>query len=167
MEALELADTERAAFKEYEEAMSRLAEDDAMRLQAPPRNPILASFDLEPEAYVLRVVEKVPSTALQDALLVLPFSNVVSLMGYLNIWAQNVSILVFWGPTLLLLHLSGLEYRSCVPLNFLSTQNSSSSNRSQSNYANFPDSFTQTSTRGSSAAKEQDWVQSGCFAVHP
>lgn len=90
MEAIELADSERAAFHEYEEAMSRLSEDDAMRLQPPPRNPVLAAYDLEPDAYVLRVVEKVQSTALQDALLVLPFGKVVSLMGYLNLWAQKV-----------------------------------------------------------------------------
>jgi len=91
MEALDLADTERETFREYEEAMSRLSENDAMRLQPPPRNPVLAAYDMEPEAWVLRVVEKVSSTALQDALLVLPFGKVVSLMVYLNIWAQKVT----------------------------------------------------------------------------
>lgn len=90
MEALELADNERETFKEYEEAMVKLSEDDAMRLQPPPRNPVLAAYDLEPEAYVLRVVEKIPSTALHDALLVLPFNKVVSLMAYLNLWAEKV-----------------------------------------------------------------------------
>ncbi|KAF8165445.1 WD-repeat-containing protein [Crassisporium funariophilum] len=89
MEALDLADTERETFREYEDAMSRLSENDAMRLQPPPRNPVLAAYDMEPEAYVLRVVEKVQNTALQDALLVLPFGKVVSLMVYLNIWAQK------------------------------------------------------------------------------
>ncbi|KAJ7904416.1 WD-repeat-containing protein [Mycena olivaceomarginata] len=88
MEALDLADAERAVFREYEEAMSRLGPD-AMRLAPPPRNAVLAAYDLEPEAWVLRVVERVQSTALQDALLVLPFGKVVSLMGYLNIWAQR------------------------------------------------------------------------------
>lgn len=92
IEAIDLADGEREAFREYEEAMSRLPDDDAMRLQPPARNPVLAAYDLEPEAYVLRVVEKVQSTALQDALLVLPFVKVVSLMGYLNIWAQRVNL---------------------------------------------------------------------------
>ncbi|PBL02509.1 WD-repeat-containing protein [Armillaria gallica] len=89
MEALTLADEERQVFQEYEDAMARLSKDDAMRLQPPPRNPILAAYDLDPEAYVLRVVEKVQSTSLQDALLVLPFGKVVSLMNYLNIWAQK------------------------------------------------------------------------------
>ncbi|KAE9410369.1 WD40 repeat-like protein [Gymnopus androsaceus JB14] len=75
MEALDLADAERTVFREYEEAMSRLPEDDAMRLQPPPRNPVLAAYDMEPETYVLKVVEKVQSTALHDALLALPFGK--------------------------------------------------------------------------------------------
>ncbi|PFH51427.1 hypothetical protein AMATHDRAFT_74976 [Amanita thiersii Skay4041] len=89
MEALDLADNERAAFTEYEQAVSKLSEKDALRLQPPPRNPVLAAYDLDPESYVLRVIEKVPNTALHDALLVLPFQKVVSLMNYLNIWAQK------------------------------------------------------------------------------
>ena len=91
MEALDLADKELEVFRDYEETMSRMSASDAMRLQPPPRNPILAAYDLKPEAYVLMVVEKVQSTALQDALLVLPFGQVISLMAYLNIWAQKVS----------------------------------------------------------------------------
>ena len=91
MEALELADNERETFREYDEAMARLPADDAMRLQPPPRNPVLAAYELEPEAYVLKVVSQVQSTALHDALLVLPFGKIVSLMGYLNMWAAKVS----------------------------------------------------------------------------
>ncbi|KAF8897438.1 WD40-repeat-containing domain protein [Infundibulicybe gibba] len=89
IEAIDLADTEIAIFQEYKTSISQLSEDDAMRLQAPPRNPVLAAYDLEPEGYVLKTVEKVQSAALQDALLVLPFGKVVSLMDYLNIWAQK------------------------------------------------------------------------------
>jgi hypothetical protein len=90
MEALDMADKERETFRDYEETLARLSETDALRMQPPARNPILAAYDLDPEAYVLTVVAKVPSTALQDALLVLPFNKVVSLMFYLNIWAQKV-----------------------------------------------------------------------------
>ncbi|KAJ3805318.1 WD-repeat-containing protein [Lentinula aff. lateritia] len=89
MDALDLADGERRIFREYGETISRMTEDDAVKLQPPPRNPVLAAYDLEPEAYVLKVVEKVHSTALHDALLALPFSKVISLMEYLNIWAQK------------------------------------------------------------------------------
>jgi U3 small nucleolar RNA-associated protein 12 len=93
MEALDLADTERATFKEYEEATAKLSETDPMKLQPPTRNPVLAAYDLDPETYVLHVVEKVQSAALHDALLVLPFGKVVSLMYYLTAWAEKVASL--------------------------------------------------------------------------
>lgn len=88
MEALELADNELETFLEYEEA--RRKGGLAATVAPPPRNAVLAAYDMEPEAYVLHVVEKVPGTALYDALLVLPFQKVVSLMRYLNVWAQKV-----------------------------------------------------------------------------
>ncbi|RDX55728.1 WD40 repeat-like protein [Lentinus brumalis] len=87
MEALELADNEIEAFREYEEAKRKGGL--AATVAPPPRNPVLAAYDVEPEEYVLKVVERVPGTALYDALLVLPFGKVVSLMRYLNIWAQR------------------------------------------------------------------------------
>ena len=93
MEALDLADNEIAAFKEYEEAKAKggLSE----QIAPPPKNQVLAAYDLEPEEYVLRVVERISGTALYDALLVLPFGKVVSLMHYLNYWAQRVSVISF------------------------------------------------------------------------
>lgn len=45
--------------------------------------------------YVLRVVEKIPPTHLEDALLVLPFDRVVSLFRYIDVWVTrewNVSL---------------------------------------------------------------------------
>lgn len=91
VEAIDLADNELAIFREYEQAMAGLSSDDAMRMQAPPRNPVLAAYDVTPEAYVLQVIEKIPNAALLDALLTLPFQKVMSLMGYLSEWAKNVS----------------------------------------------------------------------------
>ncbi|KZT24431.1 WD-repeat-containing protein [Neolentinus lepideus HHB14362 ss-1] len=89
IEALELADSERSIFREYEEAKATLGVEDAEKLPPPTRNAVLVAYDLSPEAWVLRVVERIPGTALTDALLVLPFGKVVSLMAYLNIWAQK------------------------------------------------------------------------------
>ncbi|KAF9498450.1 WD-repeat-containing protein [Pleurotus eryngii] len=89
VEAIDLADNELAIFREYEQAMAGLSSDDAMRMQAPPRNPVLAAYDVTPEAYVLQVIEKIPNAALLDALLTLPFQKVMSLMGYLSEWAKN------------------------------------------------------------------------------
>jgi len=89
MEALDLADAERAAIRDYEEEKARLTVADSLGLQPPPRNPILAALDVSPEAYVLQIIEKIQSTALHDALLVLPFEKVISLMVYLDIWSQE------------------------------------------------------------------------------
>lgn len=88
IEALELAESEISAFREYEEAKSKGGLSES--IAPPPRNPILAAYDVEPEEYVLMVVGKVSGTALYDALLVLPFGKVVSLMKFLNVWAANV-----------------------------------------------------------------------------
>ena len=56
---------------------------------APPqRNPLyLALGNISAEQHVLNVVQKVAPAALQDALLVLPFSKVGSLFAFLDIWA--------------------------------------------------------------------------------
>lgn len=139
IEALDLADNERAAFKEYEEEKSRMSADDAIKLQPPPRNPVLAAYDIEPEAWVLRVVEKVQSTALQDALLVLPFGKVISLMGYLNIWAQRVRFMVGSSfillPDLFFLSSTGMEYHTHLTYHFLSLKDTSSPDCRQSDHA--------------------------------
>ena len=93
MEALDLADSEITAFSEYEEARTKggLSE----QVAPPPRNQILAAYDMTPEEYVLHVLQRIPGTALYDALLVLPFGKVVSLMRYLNYWAQQVSCIIY------------------------------------------------------------------------
>ena len=90
MEALEIADADLVLLAEFEGAKSELNEVQISALPAPARNPLLAMQGLEAETYVLQVIEKVPPTALQDALLVLPFNNVLSLMKYLNEWARRV-----------------------------------------------------------------------------
>ncbi|KAF8268249.1 WD-repeat-containing protein [Lactarius quietus] len=88
-EALELADREIEIHQAYEKAKEGLSEAQLAAIQPPPKNPILVAHNLEPEAWVLRVVERVQSAALHDALLVLPFGKVMSLMVYLNLWAQK------------------------------------------------------------------------------
>ncbi|KLO08525.1 WD-repeat-containing protein [Schizopora paradoxa] len=88
IEALELADAERAALAEYEEAKSKLPASEAAKLPPPPPNAMLAALGMEPEEYVLDTIEKVSNTALLDALLVLPFGNVLSMMVYLDEWVR-------------------------------------------------------------------------------
>jgi U3 small nucleolar RNA-associated protein 12 len=58
---------------------------------APPdRNPVyLALNNISAEQHVLNTVQKIPAAALQDALLVLPFSKLSALFTFLNIWADR------------------------------------------------------------------------------
>ncbi|THH11473.1 hypothetical protein EW145_g624 [Phellinidium pouzarii] len=90
IEALELADKERASLAAYQDAKSKLSPNDAEKVQPPPRNGVLAAYDMEPDEYVLMVIEKIQNPALLDALLVLPFGKVLSFMVYLNEWAAKV-----------------------------------------------------------------------------
>ncbi|KAJ2727197.1 beta transducin [Coemansia sp. Benny D115] len=92
MEALELADEERRKWKEYEERLIKMPQ---LKSGPPDTNPILLYEKLTPEAYVLRTVERVRASDLEDALLALPFTRVLSLMVYLDIWARRQ-----WNTTL-------------------------------------------------------------------
>ena len=91
LEALEIADADTAQRKSA----------DAFAGPIPTHPVIAATFGPdsleEPETpkYVLRVVEKILPTHLEDALLVLPFDRVVSLMRYVDVWIArewNVSL---------------------------------------------------------------------------
>ncbi|CAG8101577.1 unnamed protein product [Penicillium salamii] len=56
----------------------------------PDRNPVyLALNNISAEQHVLNTVQKIPAAALQDALLVLPFSKLSALFTFLNIWADR------------------------------------------------------------------------------
>ncbi len=147
MEALDLADKERETFRNYEAAMARLPENEALRMQPPPKNQVLVAYDLEPEIYVLKVVEKVPSTALQDALLVLPFGKVVSLMDYLDFWAQKVCFYKNLTEISCVNSSTGMEHRACFEDYLLSSEDASSPNRFQPRHANNVNSPSETFTR--------------------
>lgn len=59
---------------------------------APPqRNPILAIAhnNISASAYVLSVFEKIPAASLQDALLVLSFTQLPALFTFLGLWAEE------------------------------------------------------------------------------
>jgi hypothetical protein len=134
-EALELADREIEAYQTYEKVKEGLSEEQMAAIQPPPRNPILVAHNLEPEAWVLRIVEGVPSTALHDALLVLPFGKVMSLMVYLNLWAKRVSTFRQLLTKREAHHRSGMEYAAGFPYLVLPPQNTSSPDCGQSHDA--------------------------------
>lgn len=93
MEAVDLADGELEAARKYAEALEKLPLSERGKVGPPNRNPVLTALDLTPEEYLLRTVEKIHASALYDALLVLPFSKVMGLLHYMDIWATKVRLL--------------------------------------------------------------------------
>ncbi|UZJ54677.1 hypothetical protein CBS101457_003997 [Exobasidium rhododendri] len=90
MEAIEIADADLRTFREYEK--SKIVS--GLDLAPPPRHPLLANaFEtgeiVDANAYVLKVTMKILPAQLDDALLVLPFDFVISLMMYLDYWASR------------------------------------------------------------------------------
>ncbi|KAJ2263795.1 beta transducin [Coemansia sp. RSA 376] len=84
MEALDIADEERRKWAAFEDQKRRMPQ---LNPAPPDTNPILQFERITPEAYVLRTVERVRAADLEDALLVLPFTHVLSLMAYIDHWA--------------------------------------------------------------------------------
>jgi U3 small nucleolar RNA-associated protein 12 len=59
-------------------------------LAPPQRDPhFLANNNISAERYVLNILQKIPASQLQDALLVLPFSILPSLFAFISIWIQR------------------------------------------------------------------------------
>ncbi|CAG8625852.1 1091_t:CDS:10, partial [Cetraspora pellucida] len=86
MESLDIADENTAAWETYNQLKER-GQDPG----PPPKpNPILAALgNLTGDQYVLRTIEKIRSSELEEALLVLPFNKVISLFQYLDLWAKK------------------------------------------------------------------------------
>lgn len=84
-EALEIGVPDLALMREY-----NMAKSTNPALAPPSRNPMfLAHDDVSADSYVLSVVSRIPAAALQDALLVLSFSQVPALFTFLAIWAEK------------------------------------------------------------------------------
>ncbi|TXT15782.1 hypothetical protein VHUM_00285 [Vanrija humicola] len=88
MDALELADADRAMFEEYEAEKARLGPA-GESLPVPTRSAELVARGVEPDEHVYNTLAKIPAANMEDALLVLPFRQVVSLLTYLDQWAQK------------------------------------------------------------------------------
>ncbi|ORX52400.1 Utp12-domain-containing protein [Hesseltinella vesiculosa] len=85
MEAIDLADEERKGWEAYEESKAK-----GLPGVPPPRNTILVAMgDIAPERYVLDTIQKIRANDLEEALLVLPFSKVMSLFYYIDVWAKK------------------------------------------------------------------------------
>ncbi|CAG8521333.1 13198_t:CDS:10, partial [Acaulospora colombiana] len=86
IEALDIADEDAAKWKAYHQIKER-GQDPG----PPPKpNPVLVALgNLTGDLYVLRTIEKVRPSELEEALLVIPFTKVISLLIYLDSWAKK------------------------------------------------------------------------------
>ncbi|GAA6013590.1 hypothetical protein JCM10207_004784 [Rhodosporidiobolus poonsookiae] len=91
MEALEIAEVDRAALGAYDDEVRRAPNPEvAKTVPFPTRNPIFGMYNnCSADEYVLKVVRKVPAAQLQDALLVLPFGKVMQLIEHIDVWAHR------------------------------------------------------------------------------
>jgi U3 small nucleolar RNA-associated protein 12 len=89
VEAIELGMADLELVKEWEAAKATQP-----NIAPPPRNPLyMALGGISAEAHVLNVLQKIQAAALQDALLVLPFSMVPSLFTFINIFlARSMNV---------------------------------------------------------------------------
>lgn len=84
-EALDLGTEDLELIREYEKA--KLANP---KTAIPQRNPVfLANANVSASSYVLNTFQKIPSASLQDALLVLSFSQLPNLFTFLALWASE------------------------------------------------------------------------------
>ena len=59
----------------------------------PPRNPLVVALgipNIGPEEFVLTMIQKIKSSQLEEALLMLPFSDVMNLLKNLAFWIERV-----------------------------------------------------------------------------
>jgi U3 small nucleolar RNA-associated protein 12 len=86
-EALEVGLEDLKTMQEYE-ATKRA--NPAAKVALPQRNPIfLANNNISASTYVLQTFQKIPAASLQDALLVLSFSQIPALFTFLGLWAHE------------------------------------------------------------------------------
>lgn len=84
-EALELGMEDLELMEEHQTAKSVNP-----KAVVPSRNPVfLAQNNVSASAYVLKTFQRIPSASLQDALLVLSFSQLPALFTFLSLWASE------------------------------------------------------------------------------
>jgi U3 small nucleolar RNA-associated protein 12 len=84
-EALEIGMEDLEVMREYEEAKKANP-----KAAMPQRNPVfLAHGGVSASVYALGVFQRIPAASLQDALLVLSFSQLPSLLTFLAVWARE------------------------------------------------------------------------------
>lgn len=92
IEAMDIGDEEKNGWLAFENAKAS-----GLPGQPPQRHPILMAMgDIEPDRYVLDVLKKIKANDIDEALMILPFSKVMSLFSYIESWAKKVKLLDTW-----------------------------------------------------------------------
>ncbi|CUM64345.1 uncharacterized protein PRCAT00001947001 [Priceomyces carsonii] len=90
MEALDIGAEDLDSIAEYENALSQYK---SKKTSAPPSKPtpnsLLLALGVLGQEYVLSVISKIKPSQLDDALLVLPFSYVLKLLRFIEIWTSK------------------------------------------------------------------------------
>ncbi|KIV90442.1 hypothetical protein PV10_07749 [Exophiala mesophila] len=86
-EALELGLVDLKLMQEYDRAKMKTGNS---KIAVPQRDPVfLANNNVSASVYVLNTIQRIPSASLQDALLVLSFSQLPALFTFLALWAAE------------------------------------------------------------------------------
>lgn len=86
IEALELGSADLALLYAWEKEKRDTGNK---KIARPQRNPLfIAMGDISAEQYVMDVMEKTPSSVLEDSLLILPFEQVLQTFTFLDIWIR-------------------------------------------------------------------------------
>ncbi|GAA5856650.1 hypothetical protein JCM8547_005912 [Rhodosporidiobolus lusitaniae] len=88
LEALEVAELDRAVLAAYNDEVARVGAGGGVPY--PTRNPVFSMYNnCSADEYVLKIVRGISAAQLQDALLVLPFGRVMQLIEHIDVWANR------------------------------------------------------------------------------
>ncbi len=89
MEALDIGIADLDALEQYEKDKKKALKNKQALPQAPTRNIILEVKKISAQEYVFQTVSKIKSAQLEDALIILPFSKVVAMFRFIEIWTKE------------------------------------------------------------------------------
>jgi U3 small nucleolar RNA-associated protein 12 len=97
IEALEISDEDRIQLDHFEDSNKSLSPEALAKLAPRKRNAIFSIYNnemntIDPEIHVLNVIKKISPASLNDALLVLPFALVVSMLKHIDYWTERVCL---------------------------------------------------------------------------
>lgn len=90
LEAIDLAESEREKWEAHRKSVSSAISMNQPIPAGPEQNLVLKALEMPgPEWHLLKIIEKIRSAQLDEALLVLPFGKVLTLLQVMEIWVKN------------------------------------------------------------------------------